>query len=223
MSALGDSETALGPDRVLRLGERLIVRSRVDMPDWNVRRFRRLAILFEGRRYFVCERTVEGGADGTVRYVLAPWPDTLHDLPAGEAVYDEAFVQARDAARRELRARRSVGLVLFVLIPLLGFVWSRTKRRLLRRYGISTRTATTWSVRLEWLVLLFGSGPAALLGAFGGPVGRLLLVAWFAFWGVDLMFRYGDLHRDEPVHYGFYEWLFAFRVLLSDEREPPSE
>jgi len=75
----------VGSDLVSRDGEAVLVESPSAMADWRVTRYRRTAILFEGRAYFV-------GAAGEVPqgphvYRLEPWPDDLHDRPFETIVY----------------------------------------------------------------------------------------------------------------------------------------
>lgn len=43
----------LGDDRVVRKGEQVNIHTNVDMPDWMVRSYRRPAIFFEGKKYFL--------------------------------------------------------------------------------------------------------------------------------------------------------------------------
>ena len=70
----------LGSDRVIEAGGGMIVISAVDMRDWEVREFRRIAIMFQGRRYFLTHKAKERGR---FRYRLVPWSDEWEDIAGG--------------------------------------------------------------------------------------------------------------------------------------------
>ena len=84
-----------GTDRIVPRGDKLVVYSSVDMHDWQVRRYRRPAIIVDGVTYFVAKK--EAGENKEVRYVLEPWPENFRDLAGRRIHYDEEYVRVRDA------------------------------------------------------------------------------------------------------------------------------
>src|SRR5262245_8418276 len=60
----------VGSDRVTVKANRLVVESRADMPGWEVRSFRRVAIVYRGERWFVVAKAHDGWR---FRYTLEPW------------------------------------------------------------------------------------------------------------------------------------------------------
>src|SRR5688500_12356791 len=115
---------AVGSDRVRLRDASVVVDSRADMPDWEFRDYRRTAILFRDRQYFVGEKRLLPG--GSYRYVLQPWEDP-GELPGRTIVYDAEYAIARDAAARTTARRDGVSAALLFVSPLLGFLPARTK------------------------------------------------------------------------------------------------
>lgn len=210
---------AIGSDRVSLDGARVVVESRADMPGWEVRAYRRVAILWRGRRYFVAAKARDGDR---VRYTLEPWDEDRADLDAGVIEYDESYVATRDEARRARAAASGVHSLLVPLYPLIGLLPGAVKRALADGYGISEERATALSLVLEACVALMLataisiSSMANLYGhAFGvesipwldsllggaAPVALCLLVP-------DVVMRYARILGESSYPWGFWEWLF---------------
>jgi hypothetical protein len=196
----------IGPDRVRFRGPDVFVESTADMPDWEFRTYRRTAVLFEGRRYFVSQKVLLD--DGSYRYVLQPWTDDLTDLPGLTLVYDDDYVTQREDERREARQRDQTAAALFWVGPLLGFLPSRWKQRLNDRYAFNPVTVTLQSLLLE-RVALYALGALLTVGAFTGilggtlPMGILLALVVV----VDLVLRTGPAELGDMDQPGFGEWL----------------
>jgi hypothetical protein len=209
----------LGSDRVLARGPRVIVLSRADMPDWEVRSFRRATVRFRGEDYFVAvkERHPEGG----FRYVLERWPDGSSEIGGAVIDYDEGYVTARDGERRARVAARGVQTALAPFSPLIGFLPDAVKRRLADRYGISEQRATEQSLWLEAMLVL-ACGALLSIEKFGGVYGSAFGVGeipWLAgasatatvalvLMAPDLVVRYARILGESERSYGFWEWLF---------------
>jgi len=209
----------VGSDRVVVHRAGVVVLSRADMPDWEVRAFRRTAIQFRGARYFVAAKELKD--DGGYRYVLDRWPEEHDDLVGGVVEYGESFVRARDGERAARSAARLVHLVLLPLYPLIGLLPGGVKRRLADGYGISAERATAQSLVLEGAIafamtalLTISSVAGGLGGAFG-----IDAIPWLRDLGVvatvslclvvpDLVIRYARILGESKHPYGFWEWLF---------------
>jgi hypothetical protein len=187
------------------------------MPDWKATRYRKTAVVFEERTYFVASRTPLSG--GVWRYVLSPWPEDLNDEPGNVVHYDEAYVGEREAGRQAQQRHEKRALGLFFVNSLLGFLFSGVKLRLNERYAIDPIAATRRSVFFEFLVLInlgallvIGSFASVLSGAYAGrlvevfPLRILLFAA--ALVAIDAVIRKDRLERGGMRQYGFCEWLF---------------
>lgn len=142
----------VGRDRVQRTGVSLTVISPVDMPEWQAREFRRVAVWVGGERYVLAGRS--RGRAGRIRYRLDPWPDDPTDLPGAEVFYDPAYVAQRDRLLGLQRRRGVAAAVLLPLRPLLGFLWFPTKERRPLALGVEPGRVTRWSLFLQYLVPL---------------------------------------------------------------------
>lgn len=195
---------AVGADRVRLRGDSVVVDSRADMPEWEFRDYRRTAILYRDRQYFVAEKRLLAG--GAYRYVLQPWGDS-GDLPGRTLVYDDSYAAARDAAARTGARRDAISKALFFVGPLLGFLPARTKLILDDRYGFDPQVVTRQSVYVERIlsyclvVFVVLAGLARALGRWEGP-----LLAFTAAVYVDLIMRTSPSENGEPEQPGFWEW-----------------
>lgn len=222
----------IGSDFVSRDGDRIVVDAARDMPDWEVRKARRAQIRFRDRAYFVTERRPV--AKGRVRYLLEPWPERSVDVPGIRLVYDREYVAERDSAAGLAVAGASLVPLLVVLSPWIGFLPSRTKRRIHAQLGVHPITATRRSVILEGVVgLLAGTylcidGFAAIAGSlYGGgglgagplqlPAASLLVVPVLS---ADIVARLSGLLRGDLDQDGAYEWLYR-PLLRLIRRSPP--
>ena len=183
------------------------------MPDWEVRKARRAAIVFRDVTYFVTAR--EPGARGRVTYVLEPWPERSADVPGARLVYDREYVQMRDREVGLARAGVALTPLLVFLTPLVGFLPSALKRRIHTTTGIHPVTSTRRSVYLQgMMVLLLGTylGITGFAGVIGPGVAsftaQVIRYAIQIALTLDLVFRVGCLLRGTLDQDGAYEWLF---------------
>jgi len=209
-----------GTDRIVPRGDKLVVYSSVDMHDWQVRRYRRPAIIVDGVTYFVAKK--EAGENKEVRYVLEPWPENFRDLAGRRIHYDEEYVRARDAARAEMRRRDLVYSLLLALKPLIGLMPSAAKLRIEAEFGISARSATFFSLWLEVCIFLglgvlvsafayAGMYALAASGTIVGPYLLLGLIVVEAALLIDLIMRYSSYLQEDLSPCGFYEWILPRR------------
>jgi len=195
-----------------------VVESRADMPGWEVRAFRRTAIVYRGDRWFVAAKASE---NGRFRYTLERWDDEREDMDGGLFEYDADYVAVRDHDRRARAAASGVRTLLVPLYPLIGLLPGAVKRRLADRFGISEERVTAQSIVLEAVVavmvggmLTIGSVGRMYGGALGvdsipwlegipgaGMVALFLLVP-------DVVMRYARILGESSYPYGFWEWLF---------------
>jgi len=209
----------IGNDFVSRDGARIVVDAARDMPDWEVRRARRVAIQFRDITYFVAAR--EPGLRGRVTYMLEPWPEKSADVPGVRLVYDRGYVERRDREVGLARVGVALGPVVVALTPWVGFLPSAVKRRIHRNLGIHPVTATRWSVYLQFILVI-------LLGTYMGIMGYVMAIGGAAAMGVgmlaqyivqivltlDLVFRIGSLLRGTLDQDGVYEWLYRSLLRL---------
>lgn len=211
-----------GEDRILLDGENIVIDAATEMPDWEVRRFRRIRIHLEGVAYQLTGKTA--GQEGRVRYVLEPWPEDYPDPPGLEFHYDPSYVASREKERRAAE-RRSLLLPLLVpFVPLIGFLPGSWKLWIHDRYGIHPRTAVMGSLAIEaagllltglFLTLNMWAGAYSQTGVFGllpllNDMRYLAGVALIL--TADLLVRYGSLLEESMDLPGFYEWLFRLRL-----------
>ena len=178
--------------------------SAADMPDWEFRDYRRTAVLFRDRKYFVAQKRLLPG--GSYRYVLEPWGD-LADLPGRTITYDDAYAAARDKAVRDEARRDRVSEALFFVSPLLGLLPARAKLALNDRYAFDPPTVTRQSIFLERIAVyclstLIVLGNVARLPAawLAGLIGLVAAVY------VDMVMRMGPAEGGEQEQPGFWEW-----------------
>jgi hypothetical protein len=201
----------VGPDRVSYRGDAVAVVSAVEMPGWEYRDHRKIAVVFRGARYYVAEKALR--PDGRYRYLLTPWPDDLTDLPGATVHYDERYVEERDARlRREAREDRTAEALSFVS-PFLGLLPASLKLKLNDRYAYDPVTVTKQSLVLEYLLLMVlmalttihvfaaGLGGASLLGEYLGLVVVVLIAL-----PLDILMRRGPVEAGGMEQPGFFEW-----------------
>jgi hypothetical protein len=199
----GRTET-VGRDVVRFRGSAVVVESAADMPDWEFRDYRRTAVLFRERKYFVAEKRLL--PDGGYRYVLEPWGD-LVDLPGRIITYHHAYAAARDAAVRDEARRDRVSEALFFVSPLLGLLPARTKLALNDRYAFDPPTVTRQSIFLERIAFYCLSTLIVLGNVARLPAAWLAgLIVLAAAVYVDMIMRTGAADGDEQEQPGFWEW-----------------
>ena len=108
----------VGADTVIVTGRRLFVFARHEIPEWTVREFSKVCIVFREQRYSVARRD-SGPKPYAMKYELEEWKTT--DLPNQVFYYDEDYVSSREAALSSNRSTELVALSLLPFYPLLGF------------------------------------------------------------------------------------------------------
>lgn len=194
--------------RLNRRGDGYLLVSPLEIPGWEVRRFRRPAILVEGRRFEIAESRSFG--KGAVEYDLRPWPADYHDEPTEEIVCDQGFLLALEAAGRARPAAEASYEIMRLLKPLIGFLPSGTKLRILERHGVHPAEATRLSLMVEYLALVV-MGALLTIHTFTQVLPGRLLWTLVLVIAPDALVRYSrDLAGDFSPP-GFYEWLFRRR------------
>ncbi len=220
MGAHGDPPTVyrFGPDRVLVYGDRLVIESPVDMECWDVRTYRHTMIGFEGRGWRIVRTGT--GSKNAVWYELEPWTPSPSE-PAGPTCdYGPAFVEWRDRQDADRRRRRTVGVLLVLVLPLIGVLGTETKRRIEARYAIRAVAATRASLYVEGVIML-AAATLLLIGSMvtvvgypaPWPLGPCALGALVV--SPDLLFRYDRLMCDEQYPPGFYQWVWRRKTMRS--------
>lgn len=207
----------VGKDCLTISGDFVIIDAAREIPEWQVREFQRMPIFLGDFKYFLRQK---GAAEPpfAVRYLLERWPDDADFAAAPISfTYDEQFVAERDAEQARLKRFERLGMVLMCLYPLLGFLWSGTKRRLVPA-GFVPRTITGVSIfSCVCLLLLQGTFIRMRLGLFTLLFGKIHRIEMgllgldyllFAFMIVDIVLRF-DQHIKNTAEYpwGFGEWI----------------
>lgn len=228
----------IGRDKVTFVGELVVIHARREMADWQVREFCRVPIHFQDRKYYLSEK---GPAERPYAfcYVLAPWPANLHEESKLSIVYDAEYVAERDGVARTDQAAEVSRLALLLIYPMLGFLWSGTKRRLAEHLGIIARRSTSASLFFEaFLLALYavlwswsGGFATVLFGLFGGgsfgawTFGTAffhLVVLGILCW--DWVMRLDGLLREDVAYpIGFFEWLRRFRCKSKNGASPDGQ
>jgi len=208
-----------GDDRVYRRGENLIVHSVAENPDWEVREYRKIAILIGDDVW--CVSSKETAGKHGVRYTLDPWPDHLHQIAGRKIRYDAEYVRKRDEAGKQNRRRNAISLIVVHFGLLIGFLPSGIKTYIDEEFGISSRSASFASIILE-LFIFFAVGALNFIFSFVGFYGIALFkidlvvvlslsqLILFA----DLIMRYGSYLKESSSPLGFCEWA-AFPFIWS--------
>lgn len=194
----------------------LRIHAAVDMPDWQVRQFRRIVVVFRGNHFYIADK--RSLPNGTIQYLLKPWKDTK-EIPGKIIYYDADYVRNRNESNRLYQRRKYQFMFLRLAYPLIGFLWSRTKAQLEREYWISARRATLCSVLPELAcslvagVLLVITTVVAAYFAAAARTAVLVfdpfkLIMLLAITAPDGIVRLHHLLEDSYRHYGFFEWLF---------------
>jgi hypothetical protein len=165
-----------------------------------------------------------------MRYILQRWPeDADFDAAAFSFTYDEQFVAERDAEHARNARYEKLGRILICLYPLLGFLWSGTKKKLVPA-GFIPRSITGVSIfTCICLLLLQGTFMRMRIGFITlvfGNLSRLnfeLLVADYVLFGLmllDIIFRFDQHIKNVEYPWGFCEWITRpFRAKPADEDE----
>ena len=192
-----------------------------------MREFRRMPIFVGESKFFLCQK-LPGQGPFAMRYVLERWPaDELIDTASSAFSYDEEFVRERDAEHGRNARADQIGRLLLFVYPLLGFLWSGTKKKLIP-FGLVPRSITAASLfaglcllilqgtfirlRLGFLTILFGQMQRLELGLLAADYALLGLML------VDLVLRFDQHLKDKEHPWGFGEWMMQpFRKPAGEE------
>jgi len=200
----------MGHDRIFRRGDQLIVCSESDMDDWQVQHTRRTAIYLDGAIW--CLVGKQSTDTKELLYFLDPWPDHGREIPGRRICYDEAYVQARDAAAKRRRIEEGLGPLLYHSRALIGFLPSQTKSRIEAGFGVPARNATFLSLIIE-VMLFFVLGAYLQIFVYGSMRDPALvvyipsLILAVPALLIDLIFRYGSYLHEDVSPLGIFEWI----------------
>ena len=198
------AELHVGPDLVRLENGFVVIYSPRDMDGWCLREFCRPIIWFQEQKLFL---RAKESVRGTRRwkYSLDRWPEDDHHPAPFSITYSAEFVAVREAAFHSQQTRTTAGQLLLPLSPLLGFLWSRTKRRL-EPLGLNSEEISSLSVALEF-------GAFMVFGIFIGYLGFWsveTVLLWLGI-GLDVMMRYDSQLRQDGRCLGFLEWCWPRR------------
>ena len=197
-------EIQVGPDKVLRSADSLVVLTKRNMPDWRLREFCRIPIYFRGRKYWLKDHR-RAEPPFAEQYDLEAWPESWREESNRPIKYDEFYVDEREAAAKGMRRSKVLYHGLMPLFPLLGFCWSGTKHRWLAPLGFDAVDLTGASIVVEVGLLILAALFIFILGAgfIFGTVGQYaLLMTLF----LDCVLRAGRLYQGDRYPPGFLEW-----------------
>ena len=221
----------IGPDQVTVTDNEVVIETKYEMPDWEVRTFQVPAIYFEEKKYLLADKG-EARPPYSIRYVLRPWPAGKVANAKVFHAYNAETVAERDAARRGESFNEVMWICLLPLYPVLGLFWSGVQQRL-HRFGYLPRTITGLSIFTVFgLMLTQGAFIALMLqasarsgnmmiggfiraivnqnfiqiGSFNIPVAIFDILMALAFMA-DVGIRYSHYLRDDQWAGGFLEWL----------------
>ena len=224
----------IGSDTLLRKGDQLIVCSRADMDEWQIRQTRKTIIQINGEDWCLVGKQYTAAKE--VRYFLDPWPDLIKEIPGRRIRYDEEYVRARNEAMNKRRLESRIGPILHYLKPLIGFLPSCVKLRIESDFGIPARNATFMSIIVE-LLLFFMLGAFVQIFTYGAMQAPALVVFIPTFivpvpiLFADLVMRYSSYLREDASPLGLLEWVgkwkgtkspaFPCRSGKKDDLNPP--
>lgn len=168
----------LGNDRIAHQGEQVVITSTTDMPDWRARRFRKIAVFFEGEKYFVADY-LKLDKDSH-RYVLERWPSDLNDLPGKIIEYDLEYVEARERVIEQVTNENRMYSILRPLSPFVGLLNSKVKLRLQETYGIDAQESTYYSLWIEYLFIVV-VGAFLVIDMFTGGSNVILYFSFYCY------------------------------------------
>jgi hypothetical protein len=215
----------VGKDQLTISGDHVIIDAAHEIPDWQVREFRRMPIFVGDFKFFLRHKT-PAQPPFAMRYLLERWPENEHlDSAQISFTYDEQFVAERDAELSSKRRSDFLGVALICLYPVLGFLWSGMKRRLVPA-GFIPRSITGVSIFTGFcLMLLQGTFMRMQLGLFTLLFGKIEKIEagllgfdylLFAVMLVDLVLRFDQHMKDVEFPWGFGEWItWPFRSTSS--------
>lgn len=195
-----------GEDRIIRQGEHLVICSKVDMDDWQIRGTRKTAILIDDEIW--CLVGKQFSATNEIHYILEPYSDYLSQLPGRRIRYDEDYVRDRAEVDKKRKTEARSEPFLYPFRWFIGFLPSHRKAAIEKKYGLPARNATSGSITVEFvLCVLLGHfwWVSILFGPLVVPVYLTTVILL-----IDIVFRYGSYFREDASPYGFLEWFFVF-------------
>jgi len=202
-----------GNDRVYRRGENLIVRSATENPYWEVREYRKIAVLIGDDVWCVSSKETVG--KHSVRYTLDPWPEHLHQIAGRKFRYDAEYVRKRDEAEKQKRRRNLIAFMLLHFRLLIGFLPSCIKIYIDEEFGISARSASLASIVLEFFIFIAVGVLTfifSIVGFYSVQFFKInlvvVLIMSMMVLSMDLVIRYGSYLRENSMPPGFCEWAF---------------
>lgn len=207
----------VGKDVLTIAGDFVTIDAAQEMHEWQVREFQRLPIFLGDYKYFLRHKSA-GQRPFAMRYVLERWPEDADFAAAPVSfTYDEQFVAERDAEHARQKRFEKLGSGLMCLYPLLGFLWSGTKKKLVPA-GFVPRSITGVSIftgvcllvlqgtfirmRLGLFTLLFGKIHRVEVGLLG------LDYLLFGLMLVDIVLRFDQhIKNNAEFPWGFCEWI----------------
>lgn len=213
-------DQAIGPDRVIRLPDGAIIYAAREMPDWQIREFCKIPILFEGRKFYLLQKH-RTDPPYALAYELSAWPDDLHEESPVKITYDEGYVARREQEARQDSRDELVRFCLLPFYPFLGYLWSRFKDDSLERFGFQPRPITAASITFSLGVILLegiflGFVDAGWLASSISPRFQVVDFALFGVLLVDSGIRMPQLFGGVESPDGLLEWL------LRPFRDPPA-
>ncbi len=200
----------VGSDSVFFKEGEVVIYSSYDMEDWNVTKYRKAAIFFKDKAYFLTRKSKL--QDGIFRYKLKEWPEDHVDLPSKSIIYDDEYVAERDTIQIKVEKIKRISLIMRMVQPLVGFLPSRMKESLQDRYGIDPVTTTGYSLFIEYLFVTL------IVCLYVIQIFTRIFPFWFDYSPVvvilvilDAIIRYHDVLGEAVSPYGFYEWIFKLR------------
>jgi len=201
----------VGRDLVTPEGAGLVLDAVCEMPEWQVRQFRRTVIHIEGSRWVVCASTP--GELGRHIYRLEPWSGDPGEMPGVAICYDAEYVEARDRMRAAQSITGGLSLLAAPLTPLIGLLPSGMKSTLHGVLGVHPLAATRASILLQYfaaaacgaLNLIDVTTNGTMTSGFEHTFGLAVILL------LDAAMRYSSVLEGECDQPGFFEWVFATR------------
>ena len=139
----------------MRRGEQLVVCSKVDMDEWEIRDNRKTAIFIDDEVWCLVEKQFTDNKE--VRYILDPWPEYGRQIPGRRIRYDKEYVRACRELDEKRKIENRYGPILSLFKWIIGFLPSRMKASVEEKFGVPARNATFISIIVElYLFFVFG-------------------------------------------------------------------
>ena len=196
----------VGQDRIIRQGGRLVVCSNVDMDEWQVQGTRKTAIIIDDEVWCLVGKQYTD--TNNVQYFLEPYSDYLSQLPGRRIRYDEEYVRTWEEADKKRKLEYRGDILLYPFKGIIGFLPSRLKAAIEKKFGIPAMNATLISIMIEFFIFVVFGFFGWVFYIFVPPLSWVYWIVPMLF--VDLIFRYDSYFREDASPLGFYEWFFRF-------------